>query len=288
MKELQYQSKKIFYRIEGNGPAVILVHGFGEDGEVWKEQVDYLKGKFRLIIPDLPGSGRSEPIDDMSMEGMAEVIRVILDQEVSHSSNEIPKFDDTQNPLTGGRGASPPGGRGALIGHSMGGYIALAFAEKYPALLSGFGLVHSSAFADNDEKIATRRKGIEFIKEHGAFEFLKTAIPNLFSPASKEKNPGQIEEFIRQQDNFLAGNLVSYYEAMIQRPDRTEVLKNSTIPVLFIMGKYDKAVPMEDGLKQCYLPENSYIHILHQSGHMGMIEEPDKSNKALEEFLLEI
>lgn len=272
MKNLLYQSKTIFYRIESKGPTVLLVHGFGEDGNVWQNQVNYLKDKFRLIIPDLPGSGRSEMIDDMSMEGLAEVLKALIIQEC--------------------RQVSPPGGdlEGAcpIIGHSMGGYIALAFAEKYPQLLTGLGLVHSSAFADSEEKKATRRKGIDFIKQNGAFEFLKTAIPNLFSPRSKDEMPEKIDEFIQEQHNFLPEALVSYYEAMMQRPDRTNVLKNSSVPVLFIMGKYDNAIPIEDGMKQCHLPEKSYIHVLRASGHMGMMEEPETSNKALEEFLLQL
>jgi pimeloyl-ACP methyl ester carboxylesterase len=75
---------------------------------------------------------------------------------------------------------------------------------------------------------------------------------------------------------------------MMQRPDRTEILKKATVPVVFITGEYDNAVPLQDSLQQCHLPEKSYIHILHQSGHMGMLEEPGNSNKELEKFLLEI
>jgi len=265
-KYLQYQNKKISYQVIGEGTPVFLLHGFGEDATVWRNQVEYLKDKFQLIIPDLPGSGQSELIDDMSMEGMAEVIRTIWDRE---------------NPPT------PSPERTCVIGHSMGGYITLAFAEKYPELLSAFGLFHSSAFADSEEKKATRRKGIEFINKNGAFEFLKTATPNLFSQVSKDEKPELIDEQLSLLHNFTPASLVSYYEAMIKRPDRTNVLLNATVPVLFIMGKYDVAVPMEDGLKQCHLPEKSYIHILHKSGHMGMLEEIDKSNEVLETFLLE-
>jgi len=278
-KELSYQDKKIFYRVIGSGRPVVLIHGFGEDGTVWNSQIDFLKNKFQLIVPDLPGSGKSEMIDDMSMEGMAEVIKNIADIELS------------KIPPSGGGGASSSGrdkGEVSIIGHSMGGYITLAFAEKYSEYLNALGLFHSSAYADNEEKKQTRKKGIEFIKQHGAFEFLKTVVPNLFSPESKEKMPGKIDEFIRSLHNFSPAALVSYYEAMMQRPDRTDVLKNSTIPVLFIMGEYDNAVPLKDGLEQCHLPEKSYIHILHKSGHMGMIEEAEESNRFLGEFLKEI
>ncbi len=268
-KELSYFSKRIFYRVIGEGKPVILLHGFGEDGEIWNHQVDYLRKNYRLIVPDLPGSGQSEMVGDMSVEGMAEVIKTIIDMEFPSS----------------------PGREGrevALIGHSMGGYITLAFAEKFPGYLNAFGLFHSTAYADSEEKKANRRKGIAFINQNGAFEFLKTTLPNLFSSDSKTQIPDSIEELVARGHNFTPPALVSYYEAMIQRPNRAELLKNTRVPVLFIMGKYDTAVPMEDVLKQCHLPEKSYIHILRKSSHMGMLEETGVSNSILDEFLWEI
>ena len=261
-KEIQITGKKIFYRVTGEGNPVMLVHGFGEDGTVWKNQVEFLKDKFRIIIPDLPGSGKSELIENRSMEGMAEVLHQIIHEE---------DIDQC-----------------VMIGHSMGGYITLAFAEMYWNHLTAFGLFHSSAYADSKEKITTRQKGIEFINEHGAFAFLKTATPNLFSPLTKAENPGLIDKQINSLDNFSPAALVSYYEAMISRPDRTAILLQATVPVLFIIGKYDNAVPPEDSLQQCHLPEKSYIHMLNRSGHMGMLEEPQQSNQILEKFLLDI
>lgn len=287
-KEIIINGSKIYYQVSGHGIPVVLIHGFGEDSTVWKQQARHpqtpskeglytpliedssLINKFQFIIPDLPGSGKSEMIDDMSMEGMAEVIKYILIAEAS------------QIPPSGGGGAA------ILIGHSMGGYITLAFAEKYPGLLSAFGLFHSSSYADSEEKKATRRKGIEFIKEHGAFEFLKTATPNLYSPITKDERPELIDEQLGGLRNFSPIALVNYYEAMIQRPDRTSLLKETLLPVLFVMGKYDNAVPMKDSLEQCHLPGKSYIHILHNSGHMGMLEETEKSNQVLKDFLLDI
>ncbi|MBK8140105.1 MAG: alpha/beta hydrolase [Chitinophagaceae bacterium] len=261
-KEIQITGKKIYYRIIGEGNPVMLVHGFGEDGTVWKNQVDFLKDKFRIIIPDLPGSGKSELIENSSLEDMAEVLhQIIHEEDIDHC---------------------------VMIGHSMGGYITLAFAEMYWNHLTAFGLFHSSAYADSKEKITTRQKGIEFINEHGAFAFLKTATPNLFSPLTKAENPGLIDKQINSLDNFSPAALVSYYEAMISRPDRTAILLQTTVPVLFIIGKYDNAVPPEDSLQQCHLPEKSYIHMLNRSGHMGMLEEPQQSNQILEKFLLDI
>ena len=119
----------------------MLVHGFGEDSRVWENQEAVLQQHFKLIIPDLPGSGKSALTEDVSMEGMARVLKEILDDLAIGSC--------------------------IMIGHSMGGYITLAFAEKYPASLIAFGLFHSSAYADNEEKKTARRRGIEFIREQG-------------------------------------------------------------------------------------------------------------------------
>jgi pimeloyl-ACP methyl ester carboxylesterase len=271
LKNITYGPAKIYYRITGLGFPVLLLHGFGEDGEVWNKQVDLLKSHFTLIIPDLPGSGRSGLVEDMSIEGMAEVVKAII---VAEQHNCSPLNDS----------------RVALIGHSMGGYISLAIAEKYPQLLNSLGLFHSSAFADTEEKKAARLKSIAFIKNNGAYEFLKTSIPGLFHLGQDGLLPSdplksEIDALIEKGNEFSPEALVHYYEAMIARPDRTIVLKNFPRPILFILGEHDMAVPMAQGLKQTYMPDLSYIHILRNSAHMGMWEETAKANTAMLEFL---
>lgn len=266
-KEITVEGKRIFYRCLGEGPAVVLVHGFGEDGTVWKHQYQTIHG-VKWIVPDLPGSGKSEMIDDMSVEGLAEVVRAVILHETASLYFKEGEPDSV-----------------VLIGHSMGGYITLAFVEKYHEMLKGFGLFHSTAFADTEEKKQTRREGIAFIQQHGAFEFLKTSAPNLFSPQTREKNPEIVEELIAGSHNFSDAALVSYYVSMIKRPDRTSVLKQTHLPVLFIMGKYDNAAPLEDGLKLAHLPQLSYIHILEESGHMGMTEEREKANRIVTNYV---
>jgi pimeloyl-ACP methyl ester carboxylesterase len=281
-KEIIIDGKKIFYCVHGNGKPVMLVHGFGETGDVWTNQIEgppqtppkegltedsLLYDEFKFIIPDLPGSGKSEMTEDMSIEGMAEVLKIILDTEFS----KVP-------PSGGFRGA-------CIIGHSMGGYITLAFAEKYNNYLTAFGLFHSTGYPDTEEKKITRRKGIEFIRQHGAFEFLETTSPNLFASATKQQSPSLVSQFIERLDKFSPAALIAYYEAMINRPGRVDILKNAAIPVLFVMGEQDNAIPMQDVLQQCHLPRQSSIHILHQSGHMGMLEEKEKANHILWQFL---
>ena len=261
-KTVQSSGKEIFYRVHGEGKAIVLVHGFGETGDIWNGQIATLQKCGKLIIPDLPGSGRSEMVNDMSIEGMADVVLQITKAEVQDE-------------------------KAIIIGHSMGGYITLAMAERNPGAFRALGLFHSTAYADSEEKIATRRKGIEFIRQHGAYEFLKTSIPNLFAPDSREKYASAIEELIREGNNFSPAALVSYYDAMIRRPDRSRVLETMKVPILFVLGKHDAAVPLQDTLALCALPDLSYIHVLHQSGHMGMLEEADRTNRILFDFISE-
>ncbi len=266
-----YQNKRVSYFIHGEGKPVMLVHGFGEDHKIWNLQLDHLKKSFLLILPDLPGSGNSELIEDLSMENLADVLHAVIEAESIESI--------------------------IIIGHSMGGYITLAFAEKYPNLLKGFGLFHSMAYPDSEEKKQNRLKAIEFIKKNGVEEFLKTSTPNLFAKETVDKQGDRneqkshlskaemIQKLIRQYADMDPKALVGYYKAMMARPDRTEVLKKFTKPILFTLGQYDTAVPFEQGLQQTELALLSDVQVLHNSGHMGMWEEPEESSFILEDFV---
>ncbi len=266
MPYILFKNKRIFYRVEGKGKPVLLLHGFAEDGNIWSKQINVLKENNLLIIPDLPGSGQSEMLDGTSaLKNYAEVVKAIADEVIFKNKKE------NQNPF-------------CLIGHSMGGYITLAFAEKYPELLNSFGLFHSSAFADTEEKKATRRRGIAFIQKNGTETFLKTSIPNLFCEKTKNEKPELITQLFDIAKDISPETLIQYYEAMILRPDRTLVLKSFKKPVLFIIGKEDNAVPLEASLAQCHIPAISSVHILNHSGHMGMWEEEELSDFYLEEF----
>lgn len=265
-KMIAFQGSEIFYRIMGNGKMVMLLHGFSEDGEIWNYQADLLKDHFTVIVPDLPGSGRSQFIDSADIDFYAEVIKSIIDTEQQNV------------PLTAPREIS-------LIGHSMGGYITLAFAEKYPQYLNCFGMFHSSAYADNNEKKETRQKAINFINDKGSYPFLKTSIPGLFTKDFAEACPEKIDALIEKGKAFTPEALIQYYEAMVARPDRTAVLKLFSKPILFIIGEFDNAIPLQISLQQCYVPEQSHVHILSSSAHMGMWEEKEKSGQLLMKFL---
>lgn len=265
-KEIRYKGSRISYLSRGEGQPVILVHGFGEDGTVWRSQLDALKD-YHLIVPDLPGSGKSEMIGDMSLEAMADVLEALIRHELATI------YFKEGDP-----------GSVVMIGHSMGGYITLAFAEKYHHMLRGFGLFHSTAYADNEEKKQTRRKGIDFIRQHGGFEFLKSMVPNLYCDTTRAAMPQLLQEHLVAVSNFSGEALVNYYEAMIARPDRTAALK-TWLPVFFMIGKKDTVVSPDDAIRQSHIPQSSYIHILERSAHMGMLEEPEETTRHLLKYL---
>lgn len=219
----------------------------------------FLQSNYHLIIPDLPGSGASELIreEGTDIETYADCIRHILDEENISTC--------------------------VMIGHSMGGYITLSFCEQFSDRLLAWGLFHSTAYADTEEKKLTRKKAIEFILQHGSGAFLQTSIPGLF--ADQASSNQMISELVHKGQDFDKEALLQYYEAMIGRPDRTKQLTNSDCPVLIILGEYDQAVPVRQGLEQCHLPEKASVHILRNSGHMGMLEETEKSNEILAFFL---
>jgi pimeloyl-ACP methyl ester carboxylesterase len=266
-KTIKYRSIDLSYatHMPGHDPKtpLVLIHGFAEDRTIWDNQTNYLNQTYPLIIPDLPGSGRSTtPPGDTTMESLAEAIKAILDAE------------NIQECI--------------MIGHSMGGYITLAFAEKYPDSLKAFGLFHSTAYADTEEKKEARRKGIDFIRRNGAGPFIKQSTPNLFAETSRTRHPEWIAALIDRYAGFDANALINYYEAMIRRPDRTRVLQQFPRPVILIIGEQDSTIPLHISLQQSHMPACSYIHILENAGHMGMMEESIRANQLLEEMLNDI
>jgi len=262
-KTILHRSFTLSYKIEGKGFPVVLLHGFAEDGTIWDGLTASLKNDYRLIVADLPGCGRSPlpeiPKAGMPLEELADLIIALLDEEGIQQC--------------------------ILIGHSMGGYITLAVAEKYPDRLKAFGLFHSTAYADSAEKIAGRRKSIEFINKNGAPAFIRQSTPNLFAESTRKERPELINSLIDRYASFDPNTLVHYQEAMISRPDRTHVLQQFTGPVLFIIGEQDALIPLQSSLQQTHMPRLSHIHILENAGHMGMLENRDGSHRILDDFL---
>jgi pimeloyl-ACP methyl ester carboxylesterase len=238
---------------------LVFLHGFCESKELWSDLISKLPEKFNCIALDLPGYGENlAPVVDFSMEAMAEAV---------HSELKQRKINKC-----------------ILVGHSLGGYVSLAFAEKYPKMLQGLCLFHSSALADTEEKKEARNKTIEFVKKHGVDLFMQSFVAPLFALENREKCKKDIEKLIKIGQATPEESIVKTLRAMRDRKKRLKVLKEATFPVLFIAGKEDVAVPLEATLEQCHLPNNSTTVFLGETGHMGMFEKPYETRKAVEKF----
>jgi pimeloyl-ACP methyl ester carboxylesterase len=263
IKTVTYKNAALSYAVCGEGFPVVLLHGFAETHTIWKNQSDFLKDYYKLIVPDLPGSGAS---------GLFETGKHNLSiDELAHSIHSIIKNENID--------------RCVMLGHSMGGYITLSYAEKYPGKLQAFGLVHSTAYADSEEKKQNRKRGIEMMEAYGSYAFLKTTTPNLFTTRFKEKHAEIIKELIEDGRRFKKENLQQYYYAMMNRADKTNVLKNTGLPVLFVTGTEDAAIPLNDVLKQVHAPEIAYIHIINNMAHQSLLEVPMELNRILKNFI---
>lgn len=242
---------------------VILLHGFGEDHRVFDLIIPLIEEDFTIYTPDLPGSGylaAEEALPDL--EKMADWLAAYADT----------KGLDTF----------------VLLGHSMGGYIALAFAEKYAYRLRGLGMLHSTAYADSEAKKEIRLKAIDFMQQKSGFTFLKTAIPGLFAPNFAKDNPDVVNHLIDQAAAFSTTNLQLYYRAMANRPDRSDVLAKARFPVLIIAGTEDNAAPLADLSAQAALPAICRFNILEETGHMGMLEKPAQFAEMVVTYLKEL
>ncbi len=261
MKYLLYQQRKVAYSVQGKGAdTLVLLHGFCEDSSIWDEwKADLVAAGYRIVCVDLPGFGESEPAREASIEYYADAVHAVVEEELGQN-------------------------RFLLIGHSMGGYTALAFAEKYPAQLVGLGLFHAHPYADSEAKKEARQKSIRFVQEQGAALYVKQLIPDLFAAAWAKTNPFVVNRLIHRASAYLPQGITDGLTAMMTRPDRHGVLARASWPVLFIIGEEDKAIPAEWSIAQTSLPAIASVHMLEKTGHMGMLEAPRKTQQIVREF----
>ena len=224
---------------------------------MWDEYIEAFPN-YRLLRIDLPGFGNSKWQEEHSIEDMAEAVKAVLD----HS--KIKKC--------------------ILIGHSMGGYVGVAFAKNYADRLSGLAMFHSHPFADSDDKKKGRTKAIEFIKKNGHLHFVKQLMPKLFASKFSKGFPIELNKLIFNAAHCSPEAIIAALEAMRKRPDNSKILEEIACPVLFIIGKKDAAIPLEASLAQTHLPAIADIHILPNIGHMGMFEAKQETTKILKAF----
>ncbi len=257
-EKIKFRDANIAYTISGKGKTLVLLHGFLESKLIWRDFVSVLEKHFQVACIDLPGHGESDCMGYVhEMEMNAEVVYTVLQHLQIESC--------------------------MMAGHSMGGYVTLAFAEKYPELLKGICLFHSTALPDSEEKQHDRDRTINIVKKD-SMTFIRAVIPNLFAPANKEKYKAETDELIADAAQMPTQGIIATLEGMKIRKDRTQVLKNTNVPVLIIAGKQDTAVPFDSLLPQLALPKHCEVLILDNVGHTGFIEAKEETLNVLFNF----
>jgi pimeloyl-ACP methyl ester carboxylesterase len=261
VKYVEFRQGKIRYSDSGKGRVVVFLHGFLESLEMW-QYYNHLPKYVRKICIDLPGHGKSENFGYFhSMELMAESVRAVLKKERIR--------------------------RVIIVGHSMGGYVGLAFAELYPDIVKGLMLYFSSASADNEEKKENRNRAIELVEQNRQ-SFVRNSIPLLFAEHNRKKYQKSISTLIKRANEMGVQNIIAAIGGMRDRSDREIVIKFAPFPVAFVLGDLDPVLPVEQVKKQALLPENSRMTILEKTGHMGFIENKKESFLAVKSFVNEI
>lgn len=246
----------MMYRTIGSGTPVVLLHGFCTYSHIWDPVLMMLDDDIQLLIPDLPGFGSSETVPGLDMAGYAHRIWKMLDQEGVQQA--------------------------VVFGHSMGGYVAVQMYADHPDKIAGLGLIHAHAYADTEEKKAGRIKAVDFIEANGAFAYVRSFVPPLFSPTTDRLIVKAVIASLEEQD---AKGLQVAQMAMVGRSDRQQILGSSQVPVFFLFGKNDQIMPLEQMLEQTALPPVADVHVLPHAGHMGMLEQPGEMARAMNSYM---
>ncbi|MCZ8523216.1 MULTISPECIES: alpha/beta fold hydrolase [Paenibacillus] len=252
---------RLSYTEAGEGTPVVLLHGFCGSSAYWDELVPLLESRCRVIVPDLRGHGDSAaPDGSYSMETFAEETAGFL------------KALDL--------------GRTVVLGHSLGGYITLALAERYPDLLLGFGLIHSTALPDDEKGKEGRLKAMNTIREQGLPAFIEGLIPKLFAPAHLESMPQAVDKAKEIGLGTDPEGAVRTLEGMRTRPDRQAVLAEAQVPVLLVAGTGDGVIAPE----KTFAVDGEHItkKQIDGAGHMSLVEAPGDLAQAILAFTASI
>ena len=230
---------------EAGERCVVLLHGYLESLLVWEEFVPLLYKQVRVVTLDLPGHGISE------IRGEAHTMEFLAD----------------------------------TVGHSMGGYAALALLERHPEMLEGIVLLSSTPNADTPEKAENRRREIALVRA-GKKDALARVAPDAgFAPENRRRMADAIEDLREQVFITEDDGIIALLNGMIERPDRNALLQQSTVPQLFILGRKDGYIPAEAAEKMVAAHPRAQVVWLENSGHMGFLEEPEACAQALLEFV---
>jgi len=259
MKTAIYKYGTVTYQDSGKGRAVVLLHGFLGSHQIWEQTVNDLSKSYRVIAIDLPGHGGTDCFGYVhTMEMMAKCVKAVMDQ------LRLKKY--------------------VIVGHSMGGYTALAFADLFPDSLKGLCLYHSSGYADTEDKKRDRRRAIRVIKANPQI-YIREAIRNLFASRNIKYLSREISFTQKIASKTSKRGIIAAMEGMIDRPNRDLILGMVQYPVMMVIGEEDNVLPAKQLLEQSELIQNKHILYLEHDGHMGFLESPRLSNKELRKFL---
>ena len=239
---------------------VVLLHGYLESMLVWDEFVALLKESVRVVTIDLPGHGVSMVTSEVhTMEYLAECIALAME------ALGIERY--------------------SVVGHSMGGYVALAMVEKYASRLESIVLLSSTTSADSQEKCNRRRREIELIKA-GKKNMLARMVPHAgFAPENVQRLKDYIEDIgeliLMTEDE----GVIAILGGMIERKSRGELLRQSGVPHMFIFGRHDYYIPVETAEEMIAADPTARVVWLEHSGHMGFYEEPELCAQAILEMV---
>lgn len=247
------------YRVHGNGPGVVLIHGLCDSGEAWEKQVPLLARHYRVLVPDLPGYGHSQPFPDgnFALERLQQAVFAVADAEGME--------------------------RFSVIGHSMGGYTALAMLEAQPGRMDALCLFHSTSRGDTEEKKKGRDKSVRVLHKNRDL-FFREVFKNLFNQERLPQFMPMVRHMYEQSARLQTETVVNTLLALRDRKDRYALLQNAQIPVSYFMGRHDNVLPADTLVAEAESLGVPY-HVSEVSGHMAFHESPAEVEKYLLDFL---
>jgi pimeloyl-ACP methyl ester carboxylesterase len=250
MEKARVNDLDMAYVREGKGTPLVLIHGYPLDHSIWDKVIPLLSDSFDVIVPDLRGFGTSTPSDaTYGMSEYAADIAGLLD----HLGIE----------------------QAAVVGHSMGGYVALAFAREFPQRIRGLGLVSSQALADAEDRKEARYKTAEEVAAKGVGGVADGMSGKLSADARLQEYSRDLIN--KQKPSGVTGAL----RAMAERPDSTEFLKNFQLPVVLVHGEADALIPAEQARQVAGIISHAQLVVLEGVGHLPMLEKPEQTAEAL-------
>ncbi len=259
IKSIEFEGIKVSYSLRGAGKPIVLLHGYLEAGEVWDPLAEALAGSFRMIVPDLPGHGKSGIKGEVhTMEFLASAVREVIKDAGEHKV--------------------------MMVGHSLGGYATLAFVEMFPEMLSGYVLFHSHPHADTPEAIERRNREIEIVRAGRKNIMYPGNVSMMFAKENLGLMAAELERSKKIASRNPGEGIIALLNGMIARPSRQYILESGAVPLLWILGRHDLYFSPEKAMRDIGLPHNAGVVILERSGHLGFIEETEESFKLIERF----